>query len=138
MKVVVAATLLGLASQTQAAGFAIIEQSGSGMGNAYAGAAAVAEDAGTIFFNPAGMTYIEGTQIVGAIHIIKPKADFDNQGSVNAAPRPLGDEGGDAGDWAFVPNFYYKRDLTDTFKFGLGVSSPFGLKTEYDLSLIHI
>ena len=104
MKVVVAATLLGLASQTQAAGFAIIEQSGSGMGNAYAGAAAVAEDAGTIFFNPAGMTYIEGTQIVGAIHIIKPKADFDNQGSVNAAPRPLGDEGGDAGDWAFVPN----------------------------------
>ena len=136
MKVVVAATLLGLASQTQAAGFAIIEQSGSGMGNAYAGAAAVAEDAGTIFFNPAGMTYIEGTQIVGAIHIIKPKADFDNQGSVNAAPRPLGDEGGDAGDWAFVPNFYYKRDLTDTFKFGLGVSSPFGLKTEYDKNWI--
>ena len=103
MKVVVAATLLGLASQTQAAGFAIIEQSGSGMGNAYAGAAAVAEDAGTIFFNPAGMTYIEGTQIVGAIHIIKPKADFDNQGSVNAAPRPLGDEGGDAVSYTHLP-----------------------------------
>jgi long-chain fatty acid transport protein len=52
----------------QAAGFALIEQSASGMGNAFAGAAAVAEDASTIFFNPAGMTYIQGTQIVGAMH----------------------------------------------------------------------
>ena len=88
IKIAVAAALFGVACQSQAAGFALIEQSASGMGNAYAGGGAVAEDASTIFFNPAGMTYIEGTQIVGAIHIIKPKADFDNQGSVNAAPRP--------------------------------------------------
>ena len=38
--------------QAFAAGFALIEQSGSGMGNAYSGAAASAEDASTIFFNP--------------------------------------------------------------------------------------
>jgi long-chain fatty acid transport protein len=115
-----------------AAGFALIEQSGSGMGNAFAGAAAVAEDASTIYFNPAGMTYIEGTQIVGAIHLIKPTAEFNDNGSQPATPRPLGGDGGDAGDLAFVPNFYYKRDLSDTIKFGLGISVPFGLKTEYD------
>jgi long-chain fatty acid transport protein len=116
----------------EAAGFALIEQNASGMGNAYAGAAAIAEDASTIFFNPAGMTYIQGTQAVGAIHLIKPNAEFNNHDSAPAAPRPLGGEGGDAGDLAFVPNFYYKRDLTDMLKFGLGVNVPFGLKTEYD------
>ncbi len=117
----------------QAAGFALIEQSGSGMGNAYAGGSAVAEDASTIFFNPAGMTYIQGTQAVGALHLIKPNAEFNNQGSVAAnGGRPLGSEGGDAGDLAFVPNLYYKRDLTDSVDFGLGVNAPFGLKTEYD------
>jgi long-chain fatty acid transport protein len=115
----------------QAAGFALIEQSASGMGNAFAGGGAVAEDASTIYFNPAGMTYIQGTQIVGAIHLIKPSAEFN--GTVGASTGGKGGgTGGDAGDLAFAPNFYYKRDLTDTFKFGLGVNAPFGLKTEYD------
>jgi len=132
LRIALITPLVSIPLTTQAAGFALIEQSGSGMGNAYAGAAAVAEDASTIYFNPAGMTYIEGTQVVGALHLIKPSAEFNNQGSVAAAGRPLGGEGGDAGDLAFVPNFFYKRDLTDTLKFGLGVSAPFGLKTEYD------
>ena len=38
-----------------AAGFALMEQNASGLGNAYAGAAAVAEDASTVWWNPAGM-----------------------------------------------------------------------------------
>ena len=40
------------------AGFALIENSASGMGKAFAGAAAAAEDASTVWFNPAGMTYL--------------------------------------------------------------------------------
>ena len=93
----------------QAAGFALIEQSGSGMGNAFAGAAASAEDASTIFFNPAGMTYIQGSQVVGALHLIKPSAHFNDEGSTGGLFRPKGGEGGDLGDLAFVPNFYYER-----------------------------
>lgn len=116
----------------QAAGFALIEQSGSGMGNAYAGASAIAEDASTIFFNPAGMTYIQGTQAVGALHLINPNADFENNGSVAGTARPLGDEGPNAGDLAFVPNFYFATDINPNVKIGLGVNAPFGLKTEYD------
>jgi long-chain fatty acid transport protein len=119
----------------QAAGFALIEQSGSGMGNAYAGGSAIAEDASTIFFNPAGMTYIQGTQAVGALHLIKPSAEFNNNGTIPAAgtpPKPFGGTGGDAGDLAFVPNFYFKMDLSDNVKLGLGLNAPFGLKTEYD------
>jgi long-chain fatty acid transport protein len=117
----------------QAAGFALAEQSSSGLGNAFSGAAASAEDASTVFFNPAGMTYIKGTQLVGAINLIKPNVEFTNQGSVKATGFPTsGGSGGDAGDLAFIPNFYYTRDLTDGVKFGLGVNAPFGLKTEYD------
>ena len=137
-KILLSFVIFSVPMAAQAAGFALIEQSASGMGNAFAGGGAVAEDASTIFFNPAGMTYISGTQIVGAIHLIKPSAEFNNNGSVAGAgagpfpSRPLGGSGGDAGDLSFVPNFYYKRDLTDTVKFGLGVNAPFGLKTEYD------
>ena len=115
-----------------AAGFALIEQSGSGMGNAFAGGSAVAEDASTVYFNPAGMTYIEGTQLVGALHLIKPTAEFNNNGSIAGAGKPLGGSGGDAGDLAFIPNAYFKMDYSDTIKLGIGVNAPFGLKTEYD------
>jgi len=122
-------TTLIASANVQAAGFALIEQNASGLGNAYAGAAAVAEDASTIFFNPAGMTYIEGTQAVGAIHFIKPNAEFKRG---NLDPGVTGDEGPNAGDLAFVPNFYLMTELTPSIKVGLGVNVPFGLKTEYD------
>lgn len=116
----------------QAAGFALAEQSASGLGNAYAGVAAIAEDASTVFTNPAGMTYIEGTQAVGVLHLIKPSVEFNNQGSVAGTNRAPGSEGGDAGSLAVVPNFYLVTPLTDNVKFGLGVNAPFGLKTEYN------
>ncbi len=118
---------------SHAAGFGLAEVSGSGLGNAFAGGAAVAEDASSIYANPASMTYVEGSQAVGALHLIKPNAEFNNGGlSVPGAGRPLGGEGGDAGDLAFVPNMYFKVDLSDSLKFGIGVNAPFGLKTEYD------
>lgn len=141
MKKIVLATLLSTPLFAQAAGFAITENGASGLGNAYAGAAAIAEDASTIWFNPAGMTYIEGTQVVGAMHFINVEGSFNDDGSkaagVGLGPlnaRPLGGEGGNLGAFAVIPNFFYKRDLTDTVKFGLGVTAPFGLKTEYDKS----
>ena len=116
----------------QAAGFALIEQSASGMGNAFAGGAAAAEDASTIYFNPAGMTYISGTQAVGALHLINPNAEFNDKGSVKATGfPPKGDEGPNAGNLAFVPNFYLMTEITPSVKAGIGVNAPFGLKTEY-------
>jgi long-chain fatty acid transport protein len=135
-KIVMGCIVFAAPIAAHAAGFGLIEQSGSGMGNALAGGAAISEDASTIFFNPAGMTYIPGTQVVGAIHLVKPNAEFNNEGSARALPRPLGGEGGNAGDLAFLPNFYFKMDVNDNVKFGLGVNAPFGLKTEYDKNWI--
>ncbi|HNV87718.1 MAG TPA: outer membrane protein transport protein [Methylotenera sp.] len=131
-KIVISFVIFTTPIAAQAAGFALIEQSGSGMGNAYAGGSAIAEDASTIFFNPAGMTYIEGTQAVGALHLIKPNAEFNNKGSVAGAGKPLGDEGPNAGDLALVPNFYFMTEISPSIKVGVGINAPFGLKTEYD------
>jgi long-chain fatty acid transport protein len=47
-----------IANDAVAAGFALQNQNGVGNGYTYAGAAAVAQDASTIYFNPAGMTYL--------------------------------------------------------------------------------
>lgn len=116
----------------QAAGFALIEQSGSGLGNAYAGAAASAEDASTIYFNPAGMTYLSEKEMVFATHAIKLSAHFNNDGSIAGAGKSLGNEGGDVGDLALIPNFYYAIKLTPDLSAGISFNAPFGLKTEYD------
>jgi long-chain fatty acid transport protein len=127
---------MGMTGAVSAAGFALIEQGASGMGNAFAGAAATAEDASTIFFNPAGMTYLPDSQLVVAVHAIRPSAEFNNNGSHRAALTggliTPGGEGGDAGDLAFVPNFYFAKAITENVRLGLGVFAPFGLKTEYN------
>jgi len=117
----------------QAAGFALIEQGVKGLGTAFAGSAAIAEDATTLFFNPAGLTRLEGQQILIAGHVIVPVADFKNRGSTNAiGGQPTGRLESSAGVTGFVPNFYYTTEVTDRLNLGLGITVPFGLTTEYD------
>lgn len=114
------------------AGFALIEQSVSGLGNAMAGGAASAEDATTVFFNPAGMTRIP-SQAMGGFHVIIPNFSFSNQGSKNLVGAALrGDNGGDAGVTKIVPNIYVVHKINDKITFGVGINSPFGLATEYN------
>jgi long-chain fatty acid transport protein len=124
--------LAGFAGLTQAAGFALIEQNASGLGNAYAGQAASALDASTVFFNPAGMGLLPDSQLVVAGNLVKPSAEFQNGGSTAAPLQTLGDTGGDAGNLGFVPNLYYVYPVNKELSLGIGVNAPFGLKTEYD------
>ena len=114
-----------------AAGFQLLEQNASGIGNAYAGSAAVAENASTIYFNPAGMTMLQAREFSAGLSLIKPSAKFTNNGSV-VLPAATGSNGGDAGDWGFVPNGYLSWALSKDLYAGVGVSAPFGLKTQYD------
>ncbi len=114
-----------------AAGFQINESSASGLGTAFAGGAAVAEDASTMWSNVAGMSRIRERQLVGAIHLIKPSIKFRNENSVAATGQPLGGDGGDAGGVNVVPNLYFVAPLGPEWSVGLGLNSPFGLVTEY-------
>jgi long-chain fatty acid transport protein len=120
-------------SAAWSAGFAIKEQSVTGLGRAFAGSAAVAEDASTIFFNPAGLTYLDRAELDLGINYIAPKSEFDNDGSSIAGVIPLsGGDYGDAGNNAVVPNFYYAHPVNDRLALGFGISAPFGLVTEYN------
>lgn len=120
------------ASQAFSAGFFLQENNASGLGNAYAGGAAAAEDASTVWWNPAGMTRVKQREVVQAIHIITPSNKFRDDGSVAALNQPLGGNGGNAGGTAFVPNLYAVIPYSQQLSFGLGVNAPFGLTTEYD------
>lgn len=136
-KAALAAVIAGLSGGSgtvSAAGFALIEQSGSGMGNAFAGAAASAEDASTIFFNPAGLSRLDGPQVTVAGHVVAVSAEFSNNGSSTppAGIGTLGGNGGNAGDTAFIPNAYFAMPYGDRWSFGVGINAPFGLVTEYD------
>ncbi len=122
----VASALLLMSGGASASGFALIEQSASGLGNAFAGGAASAEDASTVFFNPAGMSRLSGKQLVLAAHVITPSTKFSGTGI------PGSNMGGDAGGSAVVPNAYFTAELSPKLNAGLGVSVPFGLQTQYD------
>lgn len=118
-------------SSTQASGFQLIENSARGQGNAFAGAAATAEDASTVWFNPAGMTKLKNNQLVTVGHIIIPDSSFTNDGSVDGSGNPLGGANDDGGSTALVGNLYWVTGIGET-KFGLGITTPFGLTTEYN------
>ena len=121
--------LAGFSDLTQAAGFALIEQNASGLGNAYAGAGRQSLKMPVrYFFNPAGMTLLPDTQVVVAGHLIQPSAKFSGTFSAPVG----GGQGGDAGGVAFVPNLYFVHPLTRDVHLGVGINAPFGLKTDYD------
>lgn len=132
MKKVMLKTTLGLtvslaASQLFAAGFAINEQSISGMGTGFAGRSSSADDASTVFGNPAGMSRLKREQVsVGAAAIIA-KTDIDNASSSFG-----GSNDGDMVPVVGVPMGYYVKPIDDHWAFGVGVYVPFGLVTDYE------
>jgi long-chain fatty acid transport protein len=139
------AVLIGLtvSGQAMAAGFAIQNQNGAGTATAFAGAAAVADDASTIYFNPAGMTYLPmGHSISVAGTLLHRSLKFDDRGT-NAlitlpgpTALPLGDDGGEGGGLSLIPAGYYSYAINDRFRIGVGVSATFGNKTDYSTTFL--
>lgn len=127
------AVLLALSSQmANASGFSLIEQSASGQGTAYAGAAADTENASVMWFNPAGLTEVEGRQAIVGAHIISPQAKFTNDGSYLGAPgNNLDGSNDDGATVGVVPNVYWKSKVGD-YDIGLGINVPFGQHISYD------
>jgi long-chain fatty acid transport protein len=138
LTVLIFSVLAGATSGAQAAFFQLAENSPAGLGNAFSGGSAIAEDASTVWYNPAGLTQLSGSQLVIGAHYIMPSTKFHN-GSTTLATLPVygsgnisGGDGGDAGEKAFVPNLYFARQLSDRMSIGLGINAPYGLATEYD------
>lgn len=122
---------MGLGSSAAfAAGFQLLEQNASGLGNAYAGSAAVAENASTIFYNPAGMTQLKAHEFSAGLTAIGTSFKFSDRGSSVGLLAGTGN-GGDAGGWGVVPDGYLSWALNNDLYVGVGVGAPYGLKTEY-------
>jgi long-chain fatty acid transport protein len=117
-----------------AVGFGLEQQSASNAGYAFAGSA-TAEDASAMFWNPASLSLIPGRQGVVGINAIYGRARFTDQGTVSpAGPAfpPTGGSGSNPVGLNWLPNAYFVTDLTSSIKGGIGINSPFGLRTEYD------
>jgi long-chain fatty acid transport protein len=118
---------LAFSGHATASGFALMEQNASGIGASFAGSAAIADNASTLFFNPAGMTKLADHELSTGVAAVKPSYKFSDGGSTAT----LGTSTGDAGGWAAVPNGYLSWAINPDLRVGVGVGAPFGLKTEY-------
>ncbi|WP_370264508.1 OmpP1/FadL family transporter [Limnobacter sp.] len=127
------ATLLSTAATSHAAGFALLEQNASGAGVAYAGKAAIGDDASAAWFNPASMSRLSQRQVVLGGHYIDLNSEFKNEGTTTPAA-VAGNPGRDVGDFGaegYVPNFHLVLPFGESVNFGLSVATPFGLKTDF-------
>lgn len=137
LKLISVLMLVAFSGAASASGFQLMEQNASGIGNAYAGSAAVAENASTIYYNPAGMTQLQDREVSAGASAIRTSFKFSNNGTtLPPTGTSGGGNGGDAGGWGFVPNGYASMALTKDIYAGIGISSPFGLKTQYDSNWI--
>ncbi|MHC8371137.1 OmpP1/FadL family transporter [Pseudomonas sp. MDT1-85] len=133
MKKVMLKTTLSLAvamasTQIFASGFALNEQSISGMGTGFAGRSSSADDASTVFGNPAGMSRLKREQVTGGVAFIDAHADISDASS---SPNS-GTNKGDMVPFMGVPMGYYVKPIDDHWAFGFGVYAPFGLVTDYE------
>ena len=120
-----------------AAGFFIKEMSVTGLGRAFAGAPAAADDASTVWFNPAGMTSLPANEVEAAVHLIAPQTELTNDGSKKANSGgtfvPATDNSTQTPyDATPIPNLFgVVRDADRGFALGFGVTAPFGMANEY-------
>src|SRR2546427_12320689 len=82
--------LAAVSLPASAAFFQIAENSASGIGNAFAGGAAIAEDASTVWYNPAGMTRLKDRQLVVSGHYIYPRFNAIVESSRTTTRSPNG------------------------------------------------
>ena len=115
----------GLAS---ASGFALNEQSVKSMGTALAGRASSAEDATTLYGNPAGMSRLSGINLSGNATYIFVPADIEN---TSGFPN-TGTNDGDMIPPQWVGSSFATLQVNDVLTAGIGMYAPFGLATNYE------
>ena len=149
LRLIPALLAIAFSGTAAASGFQLTEQNAAGVGVAFAGAAATADDASTMYFNPAGMTYLsEGHSISASGTLLDRRTHFSDEGSsrmpvINPLTgRPtgsfysMGDSGGDGGGSHLIPAFYYSYALSKDLRLGLGVNPTFADETKYNSNFV--
>ena len=118
-----------------AGGFGLNEQGAkaSGMANAFA---AQADDPTAVYFNPAGIVQLDGTQVTIGASPVMPQAKFENTTPAGSDPGNFrksspGDKTNLDDEVITVPNAYMTQKINDRASFGFGAFSNFGLVTNW-------
>ncbi|MHC4573315.1 MAG: OmpP1/FadL family transporter [Planctomycetota bacterium] len=121
--------VVALAGPIWAGGLLLNEFGTPSMGAAGAGAQAEAWDASTAFHNPAGMTRVQGRELMLTGGLIWSRVKFDVD---FVLPVIGGGSGGDAGGCAPLGGLFYTHSLSERLKFGLSLFSISGAVLDYD------
>ncbi len=138
LKTAIAVAVGALSTQAMAAGFALNEQSVSGMGTSFAGRSSSADDATTLFGNPAGMSRLKREEVSFGLAAIHAKTDIDDtsaftpQGQGGARAPVSGSNDGDMVPFTAVPMGYYVKPIDDKWAVGVGIYVPFGVVADYE------
>ncbi|PAR29516.1 outer membrane protein transport protein [Vibrio metoecus] len=112
-----------LAGHASAAGFQVAEHSASGLGRAFSGEAAVADNASVLAHNPAAMMLFDTAQFSGALSIVDPEVNVDDlsnhQSMKDVAPMQI------------VPAAYYISPINDQWAWGFAMFTTYGVATDY-------
>ncbi|HHF6275891.1 TPA: porin [Haemophilus influenzae] len=135
---ILATTMLLAAGGANAAAFQLAEVSTSGLGRAYAGEAAIADNASVVATNPALMSLFKTAQFsTGGVYVdsrINMNGDVDSSVIINSKMNVTRDGSASARNvipGAFVPNLYFVAPVNDKLALGAGMNVNFGLKSEY-------
>ena len=128
----VAVATAAFASQAQAGGYQINEQSVSGQGYGHAGRSSNVEDATIVFGNPAGMSFLDRAQISVGGTYLNVNSDIDNASATRNGAPVTGSSEGDMVPGTLIPYAFYAQPVNEKLAFGFGVYAPFGSKTDYE------
>jgi long-chain fatty acid transport protein len=126
------AFICGGITATFAGGFSNPYQSASAASVSNAGETAIAEDAATIFYNPAGMTLLRRPEGVLGSALVIPSTRFSNGVSVDAVGDLIHGSGRTNPQPFSPPSLFATAPITDRLSIGLGLFIPFGQSTKYD------
>ncbi|WP_422409479.1 MULTISPECIES: OmpP1/FadL family transporter [unclassified Endozoicomonas] len=118
-------------SNAFSAGYGINENSASYMGTAYAGRASNPQDASIAANNPAGIAYVEGTQVSVGSAIILEGGEFEGQHTIGSTPIAQG-KTEDFVSTSGVPFGHFVMPLNEQISFGLSGYAPNGIELDYD------
>jgi len=116
-----AVTVFWCVSSAYGSGFGIFTQSASPLGQADA-VVAHSDGPSAVFFNPALIGKLQGTQMEVGTTLIFPYREFRDPGGATTATR---------GTLFYPSTFYLTHAFNDKFSAGLGVFNPFGLGTDW-------
>lgn len=117
----------GLLLQAHAAGFQLAEYSATGLGRAFAGEAAIADNASAQARNPALLTHFDSLNMSGGAIYVNPNIDLKGQ-SNKVGSAQAKDVAGDA----WIPNAYAAMPINEHWYAGLAINSNYGMSTDID------